>query len=419
MRACTRTRLGFVLVLPLLSLGLAAPSAQSATSLITTRSCVDGGGVTWHTRVVWGSTYAASDGTTKVAVDYAGWTSTLGSVATDSRVSTYDGAGHLLQSLTRTAAVAYQQGTVYSVRNPVNPTAGGAAVKITLGQDGDGFGNCTVTHDQSATAAPVVAAVGDIACAPGSTTTSTACQQEAVADSILAAKPAALLALGDLQYPDGTLAQFRGSYDPSFGRLKAITSPAPGNHEYLTAGAAGYFDYFGTAAGERSKGYYSYEIGTWHVVVLNSERDISSTGAQLAWLKRDLAAHPNRCTLAVTHKPRFSTGEHGSNSTMTPFFDALVAARAELVLSGHDHDYERFAPQTGAGVASSTGLTQVVSGAGGKNLYGFPSVAANSVTRSNAGFGWLKLDLKRGSADLEFVPVGANTYRDRTTITCG
>lgn len=418
MRHRTLTRLGPVLILPLLALGPTASTAGAASTLTTTRSCVDRGGVTWHTKVVWGSTYVASDGTTKVSVDFAGWTSTLDSVATDSQVSTYDGSGRLVQTLTRTATVAYRQGTVYTARNPLNPLSGRASIKITLGRDGDGYGNCTVTHQQSVTAAPLVAAVGDIACAPGAATSAKACQQQAVSDSILAAKPAVLLALGDNQYPNGTLEQYRGSYHRSFGRLKAITSPAPGNHEYNTAGAAGYYGYFGTAAGERSRGYYSHDVGAWHVVVLNSERDISTSGTQLAWLKRDLAAHPNRCTLAVLHKPRFSSGDHGDHSAMKPFFDALVAARAELLLSGHDHDYERFARQTGSGASSGSGLTQIVSGAGGKNLYPFRSVKANSVARSNAGFGWLQLTLRPTAADLRFVPVGTNTYTDRATITC-
>lgn len=411
-------QLSALLALALVVLGLGAAPAHATTTRATTGSCVDGGGVTWQTKVIWGSTYVTSDGVTKVSVDYAGWSSTLGTIATDSRVSTYDGAGRQVASLTRTATVNYRQGVVSAARNPVNPTSGGAQIVIRLGRDADGFGNCSVAHSQSATADPVVAAVGDIACKPGAVTTAKTCQQVAVSNSILAARPARVLTLGDNQYPDGTLAQYRGAYHRSFGRLRAITSPAPGNHEYHTSGAAGYYAYFGTAAGERTKGYYSHDVGSWHVVVLNSERDIRATGAQLTWLKKDLAAHPNRCTLAVLHKPRFSSGSHGSNAAMKPFFDALVSARADLLLAGHDHDYERFAPQTGAGVASASGLTEVVSGAGGKNLYGFGSRVANSVARSSAGFGWLKLTLRPTRADLQFVGVAGNTYRDRTTVTC-
>ena len=265
---------------------------------------------------------------------------------------------------------------------------------------------------------PVIAAVGDMVCEPGFTVTSRTCQHQAVSDSILAARPTAFFPLGDNQYSSGTLAQYRAAYQPSFGRLKAITNPTPGNHEYATAGASGYFDYFGTAAGERSRGYYSRDIGAWHVVVLNSEKDISPTGTQLTWLKNDLAAHPNACTLAVLHKPRFSSGQHGSNTAMKPFVDALVAAKAELLLSGHDHDYERFAPQNGSGQASSTGVVQVVAGMGGKSLYDYPRLVANSVSRQNSGFAWLKLTLHPTSVDLRYVPVGDNTYSAVKTISC-
>jgi hypothetical protein len=411
-----RLRLGLAITLVLL--GLSVPPAHAATTLTTTRSCVDGGGVTWHTKVVWGSTYVAASGVRKVSIDYAGWTSTLGAIRTDSLVRTYDGSGRLQQRLDRTATVDYRQGTVYGARNPLNPRTGGARVVIKVGRDGDGFADCTVTHAQSATADPVVAAVGDMVCPPGTAVTAATCQQAAVSDSIVAARPDAFLTLGDNQYDDGTLAQFQGAYAPSYGRLKAITSPTAGNHEYNTPGAAGYFDYFGSAAGSRSLGYYSQDIGAWHVVTLNSERDISSTGAQLTWLKNDLAAHRNACTLAVLHKPRFSSGSHGSITAMTPFIDALVAARAELVLAGHDHHYERFAAQTGSGTLSSTGVTQVIVGTGGRSVYATRSVVPNSLARSSAGFGWLRLTLHRTSADLRFVPVAGSIFTDEETITC-
>ena len=416
-------RLCVVLPLALATLGLTAAPAQAATtSRTTTGSCVDGGGVTWHTKVVWGSSYVAGDGVTRVAVDYAGWTSTVESVPTDSSVKTYDATGRLIQTLTHTATVNYRQGSISAARNPANPPSGGARVLVALGRDGDGFGGCSISHAQSQTQAqsadPVVAAVGDIACSPGTPVTAQTCQQQAVSDSILAAAPAAFLPLGDNQYPDGTLAQYRGSYHPSYGRLKATTSPTPGNHEYNTSGAAGYFDYFGTAAGLRSKAYYSFDVGAWHVVSLNSERDIAAAGVQLTWLKNDLAAAKNPCTMAILHKPRFSSGEHGDDAAMKPFVDALVAGRAELLLAGHDHHYERFAPQTGDGSASSTGVTEIVTGTGGKSLYDVNRVAANSVSRSHSGFGWLKLTLHPTSADVRYVPVAGNTFSDQKTIAC-
>jgi len=401
-----------------LTLGvLSAGPANAAGTRTTTGSCTDGGGVVWHTKVVWGGTYVV-DGRRKVSVDYAGWTSTLGTVATDSTVRSISGAGRLVQTLTRTAAVNYDSGVTYASRNPANPPSGSARIVITLGRDGDGFGSCSVTHAEAVTADPVVGAVGDMVCAPGFVVTPTTCQHQAVSSSILAARPAAFLPLGDNQYGEGTLAQYQGAYAPSFGRLKSITSPVPGNHEYNTAGAAGYYQYFGTAAGLAAKGYYSQDIGAWHVISLNSERDIAATGAQVAWLKRDLAAHRNACTVAVFHQPRFSSGEHGSNAAMKPFVDALVAARAELVLSGHDHGYERFAAQDGAGRATTAGVVQVVSGMGGRSLYSFPKVAPNSRSRYDAGFGWLRLTLHAGSVDLRYVGVGTNTFTDTSTIGC-
>ena len=407
-------RLGALLFFTLL-LSLPAPApAHAATS--TTGSCVDGGGLVWNTKVIWSGTYRASDGTTKVAVDYAGWTTTLGSVATDSTVRTYDSSGRLLRSLSRTATVDYRQGTVYSYRNPVNPPLGGRVV-ITVGRDGDGKASCSVTHRQGSTADPVVAAVGDLVCQPGAAVTATTCQHQAVADSIAAARPAAFLALGDNQYDAATLADFRSAYHPSYGRLKSITHPIPGNHEYKTAGAAGYFDYFGTAAGYRSRGYYSFDIGSWHVIALNSERDYGWSGAQVAWLKQDLAAHRNSCVLAYWHKPRFSSGLHGNNASTAPFFDTLLAGGADLVLGGHDHNYERFAPQTGSGAASASGLTSVVVGTGGKTHYGQGTLRPNSVARNFSTFGWLKLTLRPTAADLQFVPVGG-TFVDRARITC-
>lgn len=410
------TRLAVLLALASVLLATAPPSARAATLRTTTGSCVDGAGVTWHTKVNWGSTYRTRAGVTKVTVDYAGWTTPLASVATASAVRTYDGAGKLVKTLARTATLDYRSGSTYDGRNPVNPTSGGARVVVTVGRAGER--GCSVTHAQSATGVPVVAAVGDLVCPPGSAVTPAVCQQQAVSDSILAARPAAFLALGDLAYGEGTPDQFAKAYHPSYGRLKRITSPVPGNHEYRTPRAAGYFGYFGSAAGLPSTGYYSFDLGSWHIVALNSEQDISATGAQLAWLKNDLAAHPNTCTLALLHKPRFSSGGHGNDPAMRPFFDALVAARAELLLSGHDHDYERFSPMTGSGSRSSTGLTQLVVGTGGKSLNGTVTAASNSVVRSQAGHGWLSLTLRPTSADLRYVGVGDNPFSDRQTITC-
>ena len=161
---------------------------------------------------------------------------------------------------------------------------------------------------------------------------------------------AAVLLLGDIQYEDGAYSKFLASYDPSWGRVKSITKPAPGNHEYQSGSAADYYRYFGAAAGDPAKGYYSYDLGGWHLVALNSNCSfVGGCGAgspQEQWLRADLAAHPASCTLAYWHHPRFSSGAHGSDATYTAFWQALYDANAEVVLVGHDHDYERFAPQT-------------------------------------------------------------------------
>ncbi len=418
----TVRRLCSLLVLTLVVMGLTASPAQAATTKstttrTTTRSCVDGGGITWHTKVVWGITYKLGS-VTKVSVPHAGWTSTLGSIATDSSVKTYDGSGRLAATLLKTATVDYQQGSVSDARNAFDPRSGGARIVIKVGRDADGFADCTVTHPESATAAPVVATVGDMVCPPGFVVTTSTCRHKAVSNSILAANPAAFLTLGDNQYGEGTPAQFRGAYEPSYGRFRGITSPTVGNHEYRTPGAAGYFGYFGTAAGDPLKGYYAQDIGSWRVIALNSEVDITATGAQLAWLKNDLAAHKNVCTLVFMHKARFSSGSHGNYTSMRPIFDALVAARVELLLSGHDHNYERFIPQTGSGSRSSLGVTQVVVGTGGKSLNGWTTATKNSVVRSQAGHGWLKLTLNPTSAELRYVGLSDNPFADYKNIAC-
>ena len=177
--------------------------------------------------------------------------------------------------------------------------------------------------------------------------TGSTCRQLATSNTLVRGHYASVLALGDTQYEDGAYEKFVASYDPSWGRVKSITKPAPGNHEYESPGATGYYRYFGRAAGDPRKGYYSFDVGRWHLIALNSNCSaVGGCGAgspQEQWLRRDLAAHPAACTLAYWHHPRFSSGLHGSDSTYTAFWQALYDAGADVVLSGHDHDYERFA----------------------------------------------------------------------------
>ena len=235
--------------------------------------------------------------------------------------------------------------------------------------------------------------------------------------------PGTVMAVGDLAYPDGTAANFE-CYDKTWGRMKNRTRPAPGNHEFHSTGATYYFQYFGEAAGEPGKGYYSYELGTWHIVVLNSEcvaaGGCDAASAQGRWLREDLAAHPVACTLAYFHKPLFSSGgTHGNDLLMKPLWDALYEANADVIVNGHDHDYERFAPQTPDGAAdSSRGIREFVVGTGGKNLRPFGVVGANSEVHSIEAFGILKLTLLPGRYQWEFIPQAGKSFTDSGAGTC-
>lgn len=261
-----------------------------------------------------------------------------------------------------------------------------------------------------------VVAVGDIACDPadsaynGGAGTTSRCRMVATSDLALSLSPAAVLLLGDNQYEDGTLAKYQASYDPSWGRLKAITHPIPGNHEYVTAGAAGYYAYFGAAAGDPAKGWSSFDLGGWHLIGLNSNCSaVGGCGAsspQGQWLAADLAAHPGVCTLAYWHHPRFSSGPHGDDATTAAFWTRLHGAGADLVLVGHDHGYERFAPQSPSAAADPAGIRQFVVGTGGKNLTFVTTVRANSEVRNYSAYGVLELKLWPNGYDWRFMGVG-------------
>jgi hypothetical protein len=235
--------------------------------------------------------------------------------------------------------------------------------------------------------------------------------------------PGTVMAIGDLAYPDGSEANF-ACYDQTWGRVKSRTRPAPGNHEFHTLGAGFYFQYFGAAAGDPAKGYYSYDLGTWHIVALNSECQAAggcdAASPQGQWLKADLAGHPVACTLAYFHKPLFSSGgAHGDDLTVKPLWDALFAANVDVVVSGHDHDYERFAPQTPEALAdNSRGIREFVVGTGGKNHRPFGIVKPNSEVRDAEAFGVLKLTLFPGRYEWEFVPVEGKIFQDAGTGTC-
>jgi hypothetical protein len=213
-------------------------------------------------------------------------------------------------------------------------------------------------------------------------------------------------------YPDGTLSQFTSCYEPTWGQHKTRTRPTPGNHEYRTPGAAGYFDYFGAAAGERGKGYYSYELEGWHIVVLNSNcSKVGGCGAgsaQEQWLRADLAAHPSDCTLAYWHHPLFSSTRSDSTRTVQPLWQALYEAGADVVLNGHAHSYERFAAQNPVGQADPRGLTQFVVGTGGASHRDFATAEPNSIVRDNTTFGVLEMTLLPSGYTWEFKPAGGS-----------
>jgi hypothetical protein len=235
--------------------------------------------------------------------------------------------------------------------------------------------------------------------------------------------PGTVFAAGDLAYPDGSKENF-ACYDKTWGRAKARTRPAPGNHEFHSTGAAYYFTYFGPAAGDPKNGYYTYELGGWHIIVLNSEcKEVGGCEAgsrQEKWLRADLASHPVACTLAYWHKPLFSSGDkHGNDPDMKAFWQALYEANADVVINGHDHDYERFGPQTpDAAADSARGIREFVVGTGGKNHRPFGSPKPNSEVRNADTFGVLKITLKPKGYDWQFIPEAGKTFTDSGSGMC-
>jgi len=285
---------------------------------------------------------------------------------------------------------------------------------------------------QTTGAATVIAAAGDIACDLLPTTATPAgdesgpntCHMDATAKLIAQLHPAAVLALGDEQYADGALAQFNAGYDKSWGAFKSITHPAPGNHEYHTPNAAGYFAYFGSLAGDPRRGYYSFDLGGWHLIALNGNCNaIGGCGAdspQVQWLTADLAAHHAACTLAYWHQPRFSSGAvHHSDPAYDALWRALYAAHADLVLGGHDHDYERFAPQTPDAQPDPVhGITEIVAGTGGRSHYKIGRLEPNSQVTNGQTYGILAVTLHPHSFDWRFIPEPGSTFTDSGTQAC-
>jgi len=235
--------------------------------------------------------------------------------------------------------------------------------------------------------------------------------------------PGIVFTTGDNAYERGTPQEFAECFGPSWGRHKARIRPAAGNHDYATDGARGYFAYFGAAAGDPDKGYYSYNLGDWHVVVLNSNcAAVGGCGpdsAQARWLTADLARNSRRCSLAYWHHPRFSSGPHGNDKTVQTFWLILHAAGAEVVVNGHDHLYERFLPQTPAAVRDEArGVQQFTVGTGGRSLYRVRTIKPHSAVRHSSAFGVLRLTLWPGEYAWEFIVVGGAEIRDAGSRKC-
>lgn len=238
--------------------------------------------------------------------------------------------------------------------------------------------------------------------------------------NVLANVSGTVFTLGDNVYPDGTAAQFQNCYHPTWGAQKSRTKPSVGNHEYHTPDATGYFGYFGANAGPSGRGYYSYDLGGWHVVSLNSNISMAAGSAQEQWLRADLAGSARPCTLAYWHHPLFTSGSnHGPHTAARPLFQALYDHDAEVVVTGHNHQYERFAPQNPAGARDTArGIRSFVAGMGGASHYGFGTIRPNSEARNSDTFGVLRFTLRSNGYDWQFVPQAGRTYADSGSGTC-
>ena len=286
-------------------------------------------------------------------------------------------------------------------------------------------------------------AAGNIAC-NATVTRTDICQEKATSDTLVANSPDAVLPLGDNQYECGYLKDYNKYYERSWGRMKAITRPILGNHEYSTStdtkdpcynapsGAPGYFQYFGNAATPlqpgctvNCKGYYSYDLGSWHIIALNSIcTQVGGCGKgspQEVWLKNDLAAHPNQCTLAYWHYPRFSSSESGTTYTsyLATLWQDLYDAKADVVLNAHDHVYERFAPMDTAGtIDRANGMREFIVGTGGKKHMSFVNVLPSSEVRNGTTYGSVKMTLRPNGYDWTFLPVAGATFTDSGSDSC-
>jgi acid phosphatase type 7 len=299
-------------------------------------------------------------------------------------------------------------GVDYSSREGANSpqlviTLGGTAVASATPAS---TGSRTPTPSSAPSGSVVLVGAGDIASCSRNQDESTARLLDNISGTVFTT--------GDNVYPDGTSSEFTNCYGPTWGRHKARTKPVPGNHDYHTSGASGYFQYFNNIPA-----YYAYNLGSWRIYALNSEISMSSSSAQVTWLQNDLAANPRQCVLAYWHKPRWSSGNnHGSSSAVQTLWQVLYNAGAELVINGHEHNYERFSEMNASGSAVSQGLREIVVGTGGAGLYSFGSPLSASQVRNSSTFGVLKLTLRATGYDWQFVPVAGSTFTDSGSDTC-
>jgi hypothetical protein len=306
---------------------------------------------------------------------------------------------------------------IVSATGLVTGVAAGSATITATSNGKSGDAGITVTDEPPPPPPPgtteMLVGAGDIASCSSSGDDATATLLDNLGGSVFTA--------GDNAYPDGTSSEYANCYGPTWGRHKARTRPSPGNHEYHTSGAAGYFDYFGSSAGSPGQGYYSYDLGEWHIIALNSNIGMSAGSAQEQWLRADLEASTKECTIAYWHHPRFSSGTvHGSHSATQALWQALYDFDAEIVVSGHEHNYERFKPQTpSGGLDAVDGIREFVVGTGGVSHYddeGTP--LPNSEVFNGTTWGVLQLTLGPGTYTWEFVPVAGQTFTDVGSGTC-
>jgi hypothetical protein len=313
---------------------------------------------------------------------------------------------------TRTAVVA-DDGR-WAVRPAVDLAPGSWSV---VAQQSDGAGNTGTSNARGFGINAVLLAAGDISSCTNDNDEATATLLDDLGGDAVAA-------LGDLVYENGTPTEFDTCYDETWGRAKPRTHPAIGNHEYQTANAAGYFGYFGAAAGDPAKGYYSYDLGAWHVVVLNSNCGVVACGAgsaQATWLQSDLDANPRACIAAYWHHPLFTvtTSTAPADPALQTLWTILDDEGADVVLNGHAHTYERYAPQRADGTAAGDGIREIIVGTGGRSHHNLSGSSPNRQVANNDTYGVVKLTLRQGGYDWEFHPTAGGTFTDSGTASCG